>query len=645
MNNGSPNSHRKQLTIALAGNANVGKSVIFNQLTGGNQIIGNWPGKTVEIQEGYIEKNGLKIRVVDLPGIYSLSTYSEEEIVTREFIIKERPDVVIVVVDASALYRNLFFLLQILEIGAKTVVALNQYDLLERDGFEIDLQKLESLLNVPVVKTIATKNIGLKELFERTLLMASRTYVPKFPKYGKEIEERINKLVEALSPYDFDVSKRFLAIKLLEHDEEFEKLVPKDILHLRDKLAKELEEIHGEPIRTIIIQERYALASRITAEVLRKKTKRSIDFSNRIDDILLHPVFGFFFLTLILLFMFFVVFKFGSFLSDYIGGLFDSLKPHFMSLKLDESLKTFIWDGLIDGLVAAFGIVLPYIAPFYLLLSFLEDSGYLARIAFLTDAFMHKIGIHGKAFIPLIESFGCNVPAIMGTRVLERRRDRIIASILATLVPCSARSVIVFGLVAAFLGPIYAILIYALDFVFIFFVGLLLNRYLKGTPTGLIMEMPRYRKPVLRIILKQTWIRLKEFFTFATPIIVISNAIMEGLILLKLLPYLELSVKPFAYILGLPPLATLTLVFGALRKELTLIMLATFYKTSNFALILTPKQIFVYGFVTMIYIPCVATIAMLKREFGTRVAILITLFEFVLSMILGGILNLLLRFI
>jgi len=644
--NPKTSSDKASITIALAGNANVGKSVIFNQLTGGNQIIGNWPGKTVEIQEGYIEKNGTKIRVVDLPGIYSLSTYSEEEIVTREFIINEKPDVVIVVVDASALYRNLFFLLQILEIGARTVVALNQYDMLERDGFEIDVDKLEEYLGVPVIKTIATKNIGLKELFDKALNEVKKPYTPKFPKYGKEVEERIKILENALKNYNLPAPTRFIAIKLLEQDTEFEKLIKdKSILELRDKLASELEEIHGEPIKTIIIQERYALASRITSDVLKKKKKKVVDFSSRIDDILLNPVTGFLFLMLILLFMFFVVFKFGSFLSDYIGSLFDLLKTPFMSLNLPEKLKVFLWDGVIDGIVAAFGIVLPYIAPFYLLLSLLEDSGYLARIAFLTDAFMHKLGIHGKAFIPLIESFGCNVPAIMGTRVLERRRDRIIVSVLATLVPCSARSVIVFGLVAAFLGPIYAVLIYALDFVFIFVVGLLLNRYIKGTPTGLIMEMPRYRKPVLYVILKQTWIRLKEFFTFATPIIVISNAIMEILILLNLLPYLEMLVKPFAYILGLPPLATLTLIFGALRKELTLIMLATFYKTTNFASILTPKQIFVYGFVTMIYIPCVATIAMLKREFGAKTATLITLFEFVLSMLLGGLLNLVLRLI
>lgn len=629
------------LTFALAGNANVGKSVIFNQLTGGNQIIGNWPGKTVEIEEGFLETTAYKIRVVDLPGIYSLSTYSEEEVVTREFIMKEKPDVVIVVVDASALYRNLFFLLQILEMEVPVVVALNQYDLLEKDGFEIDIKKLEDLLGIPVVKTIATKNVGLLELFNRAVLVGKDRIMPKPILYGKEIEDRVERLMQKIPTLNISISKRFIAIKLLEADEEIEKLVnDKSIIAFAHKLGEELEALHGETIQTILIRERYAQSLQISQEVLKRKKGLAKDLSKDIDDVLLHPVFGFFFLILILLFMFFVVFKLGSFLSDYIGSLFDLLKTPFMSLHIGEKLKIFLWDGVIEGVVAAFGIVLPYIAPFYLLLSFLEDSGYLARIAFLTDTFMHKLGVHGKAFIPLIESFGCNVPAIMGTRVLERRRDRIIVSVLATLVPCSARSVIVFGLVAAFLGPQYAILIYALDFVFIFLVGLLLNRYLKGTGAGLIMEMPKYRAPVLGVIIKQTGVRLKEFFTFATPIIVVANTLMEGLIILNLLPYLEVIVKPFAWILGLPTLATLTLIFGALRKELTLIMLATFYRTMNFSSILTAKQIFVYGFVTMVYIPCVASIAMLKREFGSRVAILVTIFEFVLAMLLGGILHL-----
>lgn len=636
---------KKQITIALAGNANVGKSVIFNQLTGGNQIIGNWPGKTVEVAYGSIETKDVTAKVVDLPGIYSLSTYSEEELVTRQFIMEEKPDVVIVVVDAAHFYRNLFFLLQILEIQTKVVVALNQYDILEKDGYEIDTEKLEQILHAKVIKTIATKNVNLKGLFEVALKVAQNEINGSYLKYGKEVEERIEKLTAHIQS-DFGISKRFLAIKLLERDSEVEKLMnDENIIKLRDELAKELEDLHGENIQTIIIQERYALAERIIEKVLIKKKKAILDLSTKIDNVLLNPFFGFIFLSLILLFMFFVVFKLGSFLSDYLDSFFETFKTSFMSLNMPQYVKTFLWDGIVEGVIAAFGIVLPYIAPFYFLLAFLEDSGYLARIAFLTDVFMHRLGIHGKAFIPLIESFGCSVPAIMGTRVLERKRDRIITSILATLIPCSARSVIVFGLVAAFLGPLYAVGIYVLDFIFIFVVGLFLNRYIKGSATGLIMDMPRYRKPVLKVILKQTWIRLKEFFTFATPIIVVTNAIMEGLILLNLLPYLEILVKPLAIFLGLPALATLTLIFGVLRKELTLIMLATFYHTSNFLLVLTPKQIFIYGFVTMIYIPCIATIAMLKREFGTTTALLITIFEFIVAVILGGILNVVLRFI
>jgi ferrous iron transport protein B len=326
-----------------------------------------------------------------------------------------------------------------------------------------------------------------------------------------------------------------------------------------------------------------------------------------------------------------------------IGNLFGLLKPYFMHIQISIPLKDLLWNGAIEGIIAGFAIVLPYIAPFYLILSILEDTGYLARIAFLTDNLMHKLGVHGKAFIPLIESFGCNVPAIMGSRVMERRRDRLIVSILATLVPCSARTVIIFGLVAVFLGPLYAILIYVLDFVLIFIVGLLLNKYIKGMPSGLIMEMPRFRKPVFKIIFRQTWVRLKDFFSFAMPIIIIANIVMEGLILLKFINPITNVLKPISNFLGLPSLATVTLLFGVLRKELTLIMLATFYQTTNFAKILTPQQIFIFGFVTMIYIPCVATIAALKREFGSFTAFLITAFEFIGALVLGGLLNLLLR--
>ncbi|MGC9125245.1 MAG: ferrous iron transport protein B [Caldisericaceae bacterium] len=634
-------------TIALAGNANVGKSVIFNQLTGGNQIIGNWPGKTVEKAEGFIEQEGLKIKVVDLPGIYSLSTYSEEEIVSREFIATEHPDLVVSVLDASNLERNLFFLLQIIELEVPIVVVLNQYDVLQDKGITIDDKEFSSLLGLPVVKTIATKNKGLKELFEtiRETLLSNDKPTSKLA-YGKEVEQRIKTLSFEIASRNLfaEYPPRFVAIKLIEGDPYFtDKLNDKELLQTLDKIKRELKEIHGEDAQTVIISERYSIASRIAEQSISKGRGRFHDFSDKLDSVLLHQVFGYVTLIALVLFIFFVVFKFGSIVSEWIEGLFDLAKPYFMKLNWPLQAKDIVWNGLIEGIAASFGIVLPYIAPFYLILAFLEDSGYLARIAFLTDDLMHRLGVHGKAFIPLIESFGCNVPAIMGTRVMERKRDRLIASILATLVPCSARTVIIFGLVAAFLGPVYAILIYLLDFLLIFIVGLLLNRYVKGTPSGLIMEMPRYHRPVPKIILKQTWIRLKEFFEFAMPVIVVANIVMEGLIMLNLLQPLLKIFTPLSNVIGLPPLAGLTLFFGVLRKELTLIMLATFYNTTNFASVLTARQIFVFGFVTMIYIPCVATIMALKREFGKLTATIITVAEFFGAILLGALLNQVLR--
>ncbi len=638
---------KKEFVVALAGNANVGKSVIFNQLTGGNQIIGNWPGKTVEKAEGFIEQEGIRIRVVDLPGIYSLSTYSEEEIVSREFIAKEKPDLVINVVDAVNLERNLFFTLQLIELETPLVIALNQYDILENKGLEIDEKKLSELLGVPVVKTVAVHNKGLTELFEtvKTALLEGKKKISNL-RYGKEVESRISELAKLIAKKTKTVyPPRFVAIKLLENDPLIKKeITDKEILEKAEKFRQELKEIHGEEAETVIISERYAIASRIAESVIRRKSTFRKSIGDWFDNIALNKIWGYVFFILVTIGIFYAVFEFGSFFSDLLSTWLESFKPIFMKMPLSPFWNKILWDGVMEGVIAGIGIVLPYIAPFYLILAFLEDSGYLARIAFLTDNLMHKLGLHGKAFMPLIEGFGCNVPAVLGTRIMERDRDRFIAAILATLVPCSARTVIILGLVAAFLGPVYALLIYILDFILILIVGRILNKFMKGTPSGLIMEMPRYRKPVMKIILKQTWIRLKEFVYFAFPIIIIANVVMEIFSIFNWIKPAADFLKPvMTNFLGLPPLAGITFIFGILRKELTLVMLSTLYHTTNFAKVLTPRQIFIFGFVTMIYIPCVATIAALKREFGWKRATAVTIGEFVGAIVLGGILNQILK--
>jgi len=334
--------NKKLYTIALAGNANVGKSVIFNQLTGGNQIIGNWPGKTVEKAEGLIEQEGIKIHVVDLPGIYSLSTYSEEEIVS---------------------------------------IALNQYDIMENKGLSIDFEMLSNLLGIPVVPTIAVRNKGLKALFEKSKEVIKNTKKVKPILYGKEVEEKINILTSVIQKeIDTFYPPRFIAIKLLENDTSIRAIIKNpDIIALAEKLKKGLIKIHGESPETVIISERYTIASRIAGQVTKKKGKAKINIGDNIDKIALNKITGYIILLGLMLLIFYGVFKFGSYFSELLGTSFELLKPIFIQLPLPPLVNRLLWNGFMIGIIAGITIVLPYIAPFYLILALLEDSGYLAR--------------------------------------------------------------------------------------------------------------------------------------------------------------------------------------------------------------------------------------------------------------------------
>ena len=634
----------KELTIALAGNANVGKSVIFNQLTGSHQIIGNWPGKTIEKREGYLIYKGYKIKVVDLPGIYSFSTYSEEELISRDFIAKEKPDVVINVVDALHLERNLFFTLQLIELEAKLVIALNQIDLLEKSDFTIDSNKLENILNIPIVPTVAIEGKGIEKLIEKCIEIyeGEIKYEPIKIEYGKEVEERVNELIKVVS-FDTSYPKRWFTIKLLEGDEEIKKLVlGEKILEIIEKKSKELEEIHGEPISLILTQEKYNLSNKITSEVLIKKEKR-VNISDFLDKIFLHPIFGYFTLVISLFLIFYLIFKFDNFVSGYLESFFEMIKNGFLKLNINETLKKILWDGIGEGIIGGISIALPYLIPFYILLSILEDSGYLSRMAFFTDSFMHFIGLHGKAFFPLMLGFGCNVPAVLGSRILETKKQKFITATLATLVPCSARTVVIMGLVGIFLGFKYVLIIYIIDIIIIILFGKLLSILVPGKSYGLIMEIPPLRKPSTKIVLKQSWFRIKDFIYFAFPIIIFGSFLLQILDLTNLLNSFVNLVSPFfVSFLGLPPLTSIPLIFGILRKELSLIMLFSLFGTTNVLSFMTPKQIIIYSLITLFYFPCVATFSVLRKEIGLFSAILMTVFEMIFAFLLGGFLNLIL---
>lgn len=346
---------------------------------------------------------------------------------------------------------------------------------------------------------------------------------------------------------------------------------------------------------------------------------------------------GYVTMAVVVLTVFYGIFAFGDYFSRLLGEGFGALKAAYEA-SFEGPIATFLWDGLIEGVIAGATIALPYIIPFYVMLSILEDSGYLARIAFLMDSAMHMIGLHGKGFIPLMLGFGCNVPACLGCRIMETERERLICAFTASLVPCAARSVVIMGLVAQYVGFQWAVALYLIDFAIIFALGRLAFKVVPGEPMGLIMEMPHYRWPTLTVTASKTWFKLKDFTYTAFPIMVAGNLAIQFANLAGLLNLVQGALTPVTvWWLGLPAVTGVVLIFGILRKELTLILLASLMGTSNFAQVLKPTQMFVFAFVVMIYVPCIATIAVLVREFGYKRAAVISLTEIGFAITLGGI--------
>jgi ferrous iron transport protein B len=625
------------LVVALAGNANVGKSSIFNQLTGLGQIIGNWPGKTVEKAEGVLLHHGKHIKIIDLPGIYSLSTYSQEEIVSREYIALEHPDIVVNVVDATSLERNLFFTLQLLEMGTPLVIALNLVDVAKKKGITINEKKLQKLLNAPVVPTIATKGIGVHEIVDAAIEQAAKrsSAYKSTIRYGPEIETRIEKLERVLTGVNIGYPLRWTAIKLLEEDSDIVNKVGEkhpDVIVAANILAGEISDIHKEPCSTVISSERYAVAARIVKEVQTFKESEKPSMGERFDELSMHSVWGYVLMFTIMLSILMFMSFFGGWLSELVRSLFESINPHMTGFWPD-----LLWNGGVVGLYATLSIALGFILPFYLILGVLEDSGYLPKIAYLMDRPCHTIGLHGKACIPLLLAFGCNVPACVGCRIMETKRDRFIAIFLSTLVPCSARTVVILGLVGAYVGVQWALLLYIIDFVLIFFIGRILNRFLPGVSVGIIMEMPPYRMPSGKVVVKQAWNRFKPFLMTALPLIILGSIIIEAMRITDILPLVSNALSPVTVVwLGLPAFTGFLFIFGVLRKEAALVLLMTAAGTVDIRSAMSPVQMIVFALVIMIYVPCVATIAALVRETGWKKAGLITLTEVGLAIFIGG---------
>ncbi len=629
-----------RLTIALAGNANVGKSVIFNQLTGSHQTIGNWPGKTVERASGTIRLNGYDITIVDLPGIYSLSAFSIEELVSREYIAREKPDVIINVVGAPVLERNLFFTMQLLEMDTPLVVCLNQMDIAQSKGLKIDSAKLAHSLGVPVVPTVAAKGRGVRDLIETAIRAAEAPPPRERLRLGESVEAAAEVLAGIVSSElpSLDSPARWTAIKLLEGDAHIAEMAGSQsakVTSAAELFAWRLEEAHQQPRFTVVAQERYILAGRIAREVQREETVKT-SFADRLDRFATHQIFGYVTAFSVVALLLLWTFTVGDFLSGLLSGALGFFQP--VDPQVSGALVSIIWNGVFGGLVAGVTFVVPYVVPFYLMLAALEDSGILTRVAFMMDSAMHRMGLHGKAVIPIILGYGCNVPAILATRIMGTRRERMLAALAITFAPCTARTIIILGIVAAFVGVWWALGIYALLLLVMFVAVRLSAKVVPGDLTGLIMEMHSFKVPSLSVMTKQTWARTKSLIYTVFPIYMVTSAAVQGAYALGMLTPAgnALSFLTVSW-LGLPVIAGVLLIFGLARKELILLM-AIVLLGSDLAAVFTPAELIVLAFVGAVY-PCLATVGVLAREFGWKASLVIVGTNLAVALLLGGVLS------
>ena len=632
---------KREYVVALAGNANVGKSATFNQLTGVDQDIGNWPGKTIERAEGLLLYRGQRIRVIDLPGIYSITALSTEEQISREFIAHDHPDVVVNIVDGSALERNLFFTLQLAELESPLILAVNQMDLAAQKGIHIDTRKLAGLLGVPVIPTVAIQGKGIAELSDAIVSAVRVRPKPHTIRYGREVEDRIEKIMELLPAGAGGYPPRWTAIKLLEGDPdtvwEVKKSAP-DVVVAVQAYARELERIHGEPAGTVLSGERYHAAERLVSEVMEIHTHgdHEITLTERIDRIALHPVLGYLLLILTIGGLLVWTFIIGAWMSELITTFLAGIAP--IQPLVKGSASEILFNGAWTGSVAALTLIIPYVIPFYLFLALIEDSGFLPRFSMMLDRGMHKMGLHGKAIIPLVLGFGCTVPACLSCRIIESPKQKFLAAFLVTLVPCSARTIVILGVVAAFVNIWWALALYLFDFILIVLLGRIAFRVLPGESLGMIMEMPDYHVPHLPGVLGQTWQRTKSLIWIVLPSYIAGSIVITAAYAMGFLGPINTLLSPITVLLlGLPLMTGVVFVFGIIRKEMTLLALAALFGTTVFSTIMTPAQLIIFALVSMLYFPCISTILVLTREFGWRRALGITSLETALAVGIGAV--------
>jgi len=626
--------------IVLVGQPNCGKSTLFNKVAGYHSISSNFPGATVSFIKSHIEIEGHTYDLIDLPGIYSLTSLDETARESQQYLISQKVDVIINVVDASVLSRSLELTLQLLELEMPMVLCLNMIDEAERKGVIINLDGLSKRLGIPVVKTVASKGRGINELFNEAFRLIYSGKKVKPIKVSHDVENIIQKLSNYLKTKvknHTNFSYRLLATKLLEGDDFFQQLVEKIDTGLHKKV-EEFENIlsktHGRSADMVISSERHSLTLNIFEECCSVKEPEST-WRDKLDNILMHKVWGYIFMFLLLFLFFNMIFKVGGFIEAPLLGYMEKCIQYLAPVFSKDSLSFIILKGILQGIGGGIAVILPYLVPFLLGLAFIEDVGYLPRVAYLMDSFMHRIGLHGSAIIPAILGYGCSAPAVMATRILSSPRDRFIASIVAVMVPCAARMTVIFGLVGYYLGGSVALGIYLFNAIVIAILGNLLSRIMPEDTPGIILEIPPYQIPSLKSLLSKSWLRLKDFIIIAWPLLIIGSALLSLGEYYHFNLFLNRLLRPLTALLGLPSAVGTTLIFGILRKELSMIMLFQALGTSNVLSVLSSGQILVFTIFIIFYVPCIATIGVLAKEIGWKRTIVASFLAFSVALVMG----------
>ena len=652
---------RHVIRVALVGNPNCGKTSLFNIASGSHEHVGNYSGVTVDAKEGNFEYGGYKFVIVDLPGTYSISGFSPEELYVRKNLVEETPDIIINVVDSSNLERNLYLTTQIIDMNLRVIMALNMYDELKAKGDELDIRTLGQLLGMPLVPTVSKTGEGIHELFDKVIELYENPD-PQIARHihinhGIELEQSIDRVKLAIqknADIRYKYSTRYLAIKFLENDREtagiIDSLPNKDeIIAIRFEEQKRFEQLMGTSTESAIIDAKYAFVKGALAETYKpgKIQKKHRSVTDRIDAVVTDRWLAFPVFFLMLYIVFFGTFTLGEYPMQWIDWLVSGFGDFVSSVMPDGMVKDLVVDGIIGG-VGSVLVFLPNIVLLYFFISLLEDSGYMARAAFIMDRLMHKMGLHGKSFIPMVMGFGCNVPAIMATRTIESPKSRLITTLIVPFMSCSGRLPVYILIVGAFFpeyGSLALLGVYAFGIFMAILSAKILSRFFKDDDLPFVMELPPYRVPTSKSILRHTWEKGKQYLHKITGIILISSVIIWFLGYFphhndypdkvtqqenSYLGYIGKAIEPVLEPLGFDWQMGVGLLSGVAAKELVVSSMGVMYSIDEdvesgsgetklqqaLQNSITPAAALAFMVFVLLYFPCIATFGAMMTETG-----------------------------